>query len=793
MLGLQRQSPPSWYKDRVREELHERRAATTSLQKLSETSDVFFAIIRANYDGFAVRKMPPFVASRHILVYAYMLGKYTSRWGFYRTAAILCRVPHSHSVREVVNPGKDSKLHEVALRHQIDPPPINTLSAACPGSILKKTVVGLYGVSGCGKSFLLEELKEELGGEEFDYHEGATVISRLVPGGLSAFQKMDDREKISWRERAIDQIREDTITGRVALVVGHFMFWDEYNKTPQLGWTEHDQTTYSHILYLHRRMDDSNRIRSSISVEHIRKWQQVECDQLRLTCLEHKILFSIVPPSRPEIAKLLRKFQRNTEEYNLSCARHRLDEVVREVAGPGKLKTMLVMDGDRTLIAEDTGALFWRLFNNTVKDAENTGGGKDPLKELFSGPFGYSYAAFVQAALLYEEVDEKQFDDFCEEVASAVTVHPEFVSLLVQAAECNVGAVVITCGLRLIWEKILKKTGLSETVKVLGGGRVKDDLIITGEVKAALVARLRTAHGMYVCAFGDSVLDLPMLKGASQAIVVVGEERHRSHRMDDALLKAIDDEGLQACQVLLPKTASARLNVVKLPLVSITEGRFLDSLVSRLPCRLHILHATNKNSAKLLMSGMRDARVAGPALREVHRRVGWYLTTEFVSELIGLEEYPIPHVQGPQTQANGHRLRDENRILIVALMRGGEPMALGVNEAIPLAPFLHAKCPEDIENRHVEDQKTIILVDSVVNSGKTVVEFVRHIRKLHATIRVLVVAGVIQADSLAPGGALAQIPTTEVGFISLRLSDNKFTGKGTTDTGNRLYNTTFLR
>lgn len=106
---------------------------------------------------------------------------------------------------------------------------------------------------------------------------------------------------------------------------------------------------------------------------------------------------------------------------------------------------------------------------------------------------------------------------------------------------------------------------------------------------------------------------------------------------------------------------------------------------------------------------------------------------------------------------------------------------------------LHAKYAEDIENRHVEDQKTVILVDSVVNSGKTVVEFVRHIRKLHATIRILVVAGVIQADSLAPGGALAQVPTTDIGFISLRLSGNKFTGKGTTDTGNRLFNTTYLQ
>jgi hypothetical protein len=120
MLGLSRHSP-SWYRERLREELRERRTANTPWQKLSETSDVFFSISRAQYDGFPVRKLPPFVASRHVLVYTYMLAKYTLRWKFYRTAAIICNAPHYDLVREVVNPSKDHKLDEVASRHQIDP------------------------------------------------------------------------------------------------------------------------------------------------------------------------------------------------------------------------------------------------------------------------------------------------------------------------------------------------------------------------------------------------------------------------------------------------------------------------------------------------------------------------------------------------------------------------------------------------------------------------------------------------------------------------------------------------
>jgi hypothetical protein len=44
-----------------------------------------------------------------------------------------------------------------------------------------------------------------------------------------------------------------------------------------------------------------------------------------------------------------------------------------------------------------------------------------------------------------------------------------------------------------------------------------------------------------------------------------------------------------------------------------------------------------------------------------------------------------------------------------------------------------------------------VLVDSVVNSEKSVEEFVQHIRALDSTIRIVVIAGVIQAQSLSDG------------------------------------------
>ena len=91
--------------------------------------------------------------------------------------------------------------------------------------------------------------------------------------------------------------------------------------------------------------------------------------------------------------------------------------------------------------------------------------------------------------------------------------------------------------------------------------------------------------------------------------------------------------------------------------------------------------------------------------------------------------------------------------------------------------------------------KTILLVDSVVNSGKSVVEFVHHIRGTGGeSVRIVVVAGVVQAGAVREEAVLgAMVKADEMlDVVALRMSENKFTGRGGTDTGNRLFNTTRL-
>ncbi|PYH71199.1 uncharacterized protein BO88DRAFT_413365 [Aspergillus vadensis CBS 113365] len=119
-LNLPSQSNISWHESRLIEELSERRKATTPLARLSETSDVLFTLSRAEHDGFPIAFRPAWSRTYNTVAFTYMLGKFTSRWCFYRVAAYYAGKHDWSNVREVVNPRKGTKLDEVADRHGID-------------------------------------------------------------------------------------------------------------------------------------------------------------------------------------------------------------------------------------------------------------------------------------------------------------------------------------------------------------------------------------------------------------------------------------------------------------------------------------------------------------------------------------------------------------------------------------------------------------------------------------------------------------------------------------------------
>jgi uracil phosphoribosyltransferase/phosphoserine phosphatase/adenylate kinase len=669
--------------------------------------------------------------------------------------------------------------------------PLNTQPM---GPKKKPTVVGLYGISGCGKTYLLEQLRISLGETDFAFYDGSDMIESIVR--LDIFQKSSTQAKMSTRQQAIEKIQEECArSGRVGIVTGHLMFWNEGSKPEPDAWTQGDADTFTHIIYLDvpaeevrdRRQKDGKRSRPEESLTHLLQLQQTESDKLQLVCADSKILFSSISPRNRDLLDqallLLMDFQLHDQAINLSLAERKLDEILSP--GQNKLQTVLVLDADRTLAPDDTGPMFFKKLSESRRKL-------DPLKTLFGGPMGYTYQAFRQATLLYEDVAGKEdFERICASVAAEVTMYPEIMSLLQSAAKQeHVRAIVITSGLRRVWEKVIENANLSHAVKVIGGGRITNGFVVTGAVKGALVKRIQETHRLHVWAFGDSELDLDMMHRADHAVVVVGELAARSQAMEKALSSAVE-KGLRAQQLLLPAKVVPRLDRNRLPEIQLTK-QFCEEFIFCHRCRVRVL-LTDGDVAKLLQTPMRDANNSGPVLREAHRRVGWYLAAQFLPQIIKIQEVPIPHVQVEKKFTDGYHFADEKRISIIALMRGGEAMALGVNDAMPSAMFIHAHDEKDLKADHLKGQHTIVLVDSVINNGKTVVEFIKRVRSLHSTIRVVVVAGVVQDRSIPRlQTALGQLREEEIHLVALRMSINKFTGKGPTDTGDRLFNTTHI-
>lgn len=675
------------------------------------------------------------------------------------------------------------------------------------------TIIGIYGVSGCGKSYLLEQLKAQFDEKPFLFYEGSEQLAKTAKTTLDDFKALSPHHQNLVRAGAIEVIsRECARAGKAGIVTGHFAFCHApTSATTSAGgpstaaihevvMIDADKKTYTHILYLKPSPEtiveqvakDSTRLRPRFDVETVRQWQDFEEKELRSICRDNEILFMTIEPELLSqttlIAKILQDVAHHNEKTNGALVDDTLDGILHRHP-MGDVKTMLVLDADNTLAPCDASTLYW----------QSSASKANPLKDLFKSPLGYSYTAFRQMNSLFEQHVELEgtFDQTCEKAASLIKIHPEMLALLQKAcADRTIGVVIVTCGLKPIWEKVIANLNLGNTVPIIGNGLLSNGYVVTPKAKADIVARLKHHHKLHVCAIGDSEVNLPMLKKAHRALIVVGPESSRSKSFDAKLQNAIDNEGLRARQVLLPPDSTPRLDSKILPTIDLDEAFFTTLVTQNRSLKLFNASENDKPAAKLLASSTRNANVHGLELQQAHENAGWYLATEYISLALGVESFDFTTVQGKTTQ--GHRLADESKTLIIPLMRGGDPIARGVFKAFPQAMYHHAKKPEQVSPEHVAGRNAIILADWVVNTGKSMVEFVQHIREnLSSQVRIVMVAGVVQEDVVGKDSAEGVFARElagmgDVSLVTLRVSKNKYTGTGGTDTGHRLFNSTHL-
>lgn len=201
----------------------------------------------------------------------------------------------------------------------------------------------------------------------------------------------------------------------------------------------------------------------------------------------------------------------------------------------------------------------------------------------------------------------------------------------------------------------------------------------------------------------------------------------------------------------------------------------------------NLRHFTDAPASRILSDRTRRSDLDTRDFSEAYADLGRFLAHQ-VLEQFELEEYQIQHCEGPRS---GVRIRNQERIGIVCLMRAGLYLAHGCRSVLRCCP-LHLFSPErdkglspkELDELAGSRLDALLIVDSVVNTGKTIRPIFAQAKSIGIK-KVIVMAGV---SPVAQGTSIAE-DHPDVMFYFARLSHNSYVGKGGTDTGNRLFGT----
>lgn len=199
-----------------------------------------------------------------------------------------------------------------------------------------------------------------------------------------------------------------------------------------------------------------------------------------------------------------------TNQTNIKQIIARTQSILR---GNGK-KTYAIIDGDRTLIPTDSTRQFFRSLDLDFRD----------LKAIFK-THEYSFQDFLKAAEFYSVLERDRYEVGCIRSANAVNIYPDFLSFFDQVKH-SVELLVITSGIKRSWELLLQKHSLHD-VHLIAGTYLPADNYVVDKTGKGIVAQTLLLAGKEVFAFGDSLVDLDMLKWAHHPHLIVNERQNR--------------------------------------------------------------------------------------------------------------------------------------------------------------------------------------------------------------------------------------------------------------------------
>lgn len=163
--------------------------------------------------------------------------------------------------------------------------------------ILKR--IGLYGVSGTGKTTILKEVSKLT--TNVIWLEGSQLVINAAGLTLEQFKKLSDKDKYYYREKAIDNAFEIQTKERKHIIIdGHLVFVKGECEFENVM-TEKDKIFYTDYIYLNlpteiiwqRQQNDRNKKRN-YSAKTISNWVAYELQELKQFCDNNSLKLHIL-------------------------------------------------------------------------------------------------------------------------------------------------------------------------------------------------------------------------------------------------------------------------------------------------------------------------------------------------------------------------------------------------------------------------------------------------------------------------------------------------------------------
>lgn len=531
--------------------------------------------------------------------------------------------------------------------------------------------IALYGMPRAGKSTLMDQITDAKvinGGQE---------LMRICGG---SFSDLSEEEKRQVRIKYTEFI--NSLEDKVIISDGHYSFMEN------IAFTEADGALYDIFIYLYCSPEvlkeryaasEKNSKFANESIETIKQWQDFEIRSLREESHKRNKDFYVVSDNETDhcsfhdfLAILRNGFSSFKLAYGISQ---------KIMESHSKEIPLYIVDGDKTIIVEDS----YRFCCN----------GKT---KVFDGDFYTGYQSFLFERELQEaSIDEAKISDI--QINSEIYEKVE-----------NQNYIILSSGIESLWNSIAKDKMLK---------MVYANPYICADTKYYIVKLLRE-QGYEIFAFGDSKIDLYMLREADKGTLYIGKRISRS----------LKNESLSGLKLEYDHS-----------LVVLAEED-LDAMDDIAICKSN----SGINGSKLAAAHLRLGEKLGKRIAQV---------------------FP------------------EKNTAILVLERGGRFFGDGIYMGFGGTFYAMNPKKDDIPDI---DAERVIIVDSVINKGKSIMNMIESIKSNNSNIDVVIAANVIQNDAV-------ELFTDYLVFAT-RLSKNSFvgknqakqTGKTGPDTADRLFN-----